>query len=168
MKRKIGVAVAALITSIALAVITVVGAKGQGHAISANGQRAEFHMDAHKSTADGSVRVGGFFRFIARGGTAAVPTSNGINMPEVARLAKTGRVCEFGGPALMQIRVGTRYETVRGICNVRVEDRKAPTVAAGEPDLIRLRFVTNVTNRVYEWAGAVTRGDILVYERVVQ
>jgi hypothetical protein len=168
MKRKIGVALAALSATIALAAITVVGAKGQGHALNAAGHRAEFHMDAHKATGDGSVRTGGFFRFITRGGTAAVPVTNGIVIPEVARLTKAGRVCEFGGPSSMQIRVGTNYETVRGVCSVRVEDRKAPNATSNTPDLIRVRFVANVTNRVFEWSGAVTRGDILVYERVVQ
>ncbi len=166
MKRKIGVALVALISSIALAATLVVGAKGQGHALNASGQRAEFYFDAQKRTADGAVRVGGFFRFIAFSGTAAMPKSNGIVIPEVARLVKTGRVSEFGGPSSMMIRVGNHYESVRGICSVRVEDRKLPA-AQGDPDLIRVRFVTNVTNRVFEWGGVVTRGDILVYERTI-
>jgi hypothetical protein len=166
MMRKTGVALAALAATIALAAITVVGAKGQGHATGSGG-RAEFAMDAFKKTDGSNVRVGGYFRFIAFGGTTAVPRSNGIVVPEVAHLERNGRVCEFSGPGSMQVRVGSTYRTVRGICNVRVEDRRSPIAPSNTPDLIKVRFLVANSNDVFEWLGGVSQGDILVYERTL-
>jgi hypothetical protein len=168
MKRIIGVASVALVAAIALAATVIVGAKGQGGAVNAAGKRAEFNIDAHKArNGEGHVRVGGFARFIAIGGTSARPETNGINIPEVRTLAKNGNVCQFGGPAWMQIRVGHEYHTVRGACTMNVVDQHNPEHHTGEPDLIRVRFVEAGNNRVFEWAGKVNRGDIAVYERVV-
>lgn len=168
MKRMIGVATVTLVTAIALAATVIVGAKGRGYAMNAAGQRAEFNIDAAKArTGDGHVRVGGNALFIARGGNASHPESHGINIPEVRTLAKNGNVCQFGGPALMQIRAGNVYHTVRGSCTMNVVDRHDPEHQTGDPDLIRVRFVELGNNRVFEWAGQVTNGDIAVYERVV-
>lgn len=167
MKRMIGATILALIAAIALAATTIIGAKGQGAAVNREGKRAEFNIDAWKARNGDVVRVGGHGRFIAFFGTPEHPETFGINCPEVRTLAKSGNVCQFGGHASMQIRNGANYNTVRGVVTFNVTDRRNPTTNTGEPDIIRVRFVQAVTNRVFEWAGTVQRGDIHVYERVV-
>ena len=168
MKRIIGAGILVLVAAIALAATVIVGAKGQGVAINREGKRAEFNIDAWKArNGEGVVRVGGYGRFYAIFGTPEHPETVGINCPEVRTLAKAGNVCQFGGHASMQIRNGANYHTVRGVVTFNVTDRRNPTTHTGEPDIIRVRFVQAVTNRVFEWAGNVSRGDIHVFERVV-
>lgn len=168
MKRIIGTGALVLVAAIALAATTIVGAIGQGAAVNREGKRAEFNIDAWKARNGDVVRVGGFARFIAFFGTNERPETFGINCPEVRTLGKSGNICQFGGRASMQIRVGAVYNTVRGAVTFNVTDRRNPETNTGEPDIIRVRFVQAETNRVFEWAGTVHRGDIRVYERVVQ
>lgn len=167
MKKLLIVAAAGCVAAIALAAVTVIGAKGQGGALNAIGQRAEFNIDAKKSRdGDGHVIVGGFAKFISFAGTNTNPISHGITVPLVRTLAKSGNVCQFAGPASMVVREGAHVVTVHGVCTFNVTDRRSP-LHPGDPDLIRVRFVQATTNHVYEWGGAVNRGDIEVYERVI-
>lgn len=164
MKRFLTVAAMICGAAVVLAATTVVGAHGQGHAMSPNGKRSEFRFEAAKRMADGSVRVGGEARFIAFSGTQAVPESHGIFLPEVRGLGKEGNVCQFGGPAQMQIRLGDRYHTVRGHAVFNVADRRNPTTGGDLKDRISVRFTT-ADNRTWDYTGLVGQGDIVVFER---
>lgn len=166
MKRFLTVAATLCGAAVVLAATTVVGSFGQGHAMSQNGKRSEFRFEAAKRTADGSVRVNGVARFIAFGGTQAVPESHGIFIPEVRVLGKDGRVCQFGGPAQMQVRNGASYILLRGHATFNVADRREPNATTGDPDRISVRFVNAADNRVWEYTGLLTRGDIVVFERI--
>lgn len=164
MKRFLAVAATISGVAIVMAATTVVGAHGQGHAMSAAGKRSEFRFEAAKRNTDGVIRVVGVARFIAFSGTQAVPESHGIYIPEVRGLAKEGNICQFGGPAQMQIRVGDRYHTVRGHAVFNVADRRNPTTGGDVKDRISVRFTT-ADNRTWDYTGLVGHGDIVVFER---
>lgn len=167
MKRFFAVSMLVSGVALAMAATTVVGSFGQGHAMSADGRRSEFHFDARKATNGSNVRVDGFARFIAFSGTQANPQHNGIYMPNVRVVGKQGTVCQFGGPAQMQIRNGAHFHLVRGHATFNVVDRRDPRTNTGHPDRISVRF-TDLQNRTWDYSGLVTRGDLVVFERTVE
>lgn len=164
MKRFTAVVALSGVIAAAMAATTIIGAFGQGRAMSASGMRSEFHFEARKATSDRLVRVGGFARFIAFGGTANVPQSWGIYIPEVRGVGKSGNICQFGGPAQMQVRNGAHYHLVRGHAVFNVADRRNANTST-EPDRISVRF-TDLQNRTWDYSGLVTHGDIVVFERI--
>lgn len=164
MKRFAAVVAVTGVIAAAMAATTIIGAFGQGRATNAAGMRSEFHFDARKANRDGQIRVGGFARFIAFGGTQVAPQSWGIYMPEVRGLGKSGNVCQFGGPAQMQVRNGAHYHLIRGHAVFNVADRRNAT-STTEHDRISVRF-TDLQNRTWDYSGLVQQGDIVVFERI--
>lgn len=166
MKRFLRVSALVMVMATAMAATTIVGALGQGHAINSAGHRSQFHFDARKATNEHGVRVGGYAKFIAFSGTHSHPQSHGIYIPEVRGLGKSGNICQFGGPAQMQVRNGHNYHMVRGHAVFNVADRFDRHTNTGDPDRILVRF-TDLHNRTWDYAGLVTSGDIVVFERIV-
>lgn len=167
MKRLFAVSIALGAMAMAMAATTVIGSFGQGYAMNAAGHRSEFRFDVRKATNGNHVRVDGFARFIAYSGTNTTPQHNGIYMPEVRVVGKQGNTCQFGGPAQMQIRNGAHYHLVRGHVLFNVVDRRNPQTNTGEPDRISVRF-TDLQNRTWDYTGLVTRGDLVVFERIFE
>ncbi len=149
-----------------MAATTVIGSFGQGHAMSADGRRSEFHFDVRKATNEGHVRLDGFARFIAYSGTHTHPQHHGIYMPQVRVVGKQGNVCQFGGPAQMQVRNGAVYHLVRGHVVFNVADRHDRQTHTGDPDRITVRF-TDLHNRTWDYTGLVRHGDLVVFERII-
>ena len=166
MKRFFAVSMLGSAVALAMAATTVIGSFGQGHAMSADGRRSEFHFDVRKATNGSNVRLDGFARFIAFSGTQANPQSHGIVMPNVRVVGKQGNVCQFAGPAQMQIRNGAHYHLVRGHVMFNVADRHDRQTNTGQPDRISVRF-TDLQNRTWDYTGLVGRGDLVVFERII-
>ena len=155
----VGVALAAL----ALAATSIQGAKGHGVAVNENGIRGQFEFDVKKVHHNDRTEIGGPFHF--RAADTAHHRGVEIVMPRARLFAKDGNVAEFGGPARAVFVEGDHRIVREGALRVRVADRRNHDHPEGDPDLLGLRFATEHDVFVFEFAGRVTEGDIIVYER---
>lgn len=139
----------------------VQGAEGGGVAQSPNGRTGEFRFGVIKRMCPDSVSLSGSFRFSTMNPNSREGIT--IEMGRVREFAKDGNMARFSGPAVMVIRTATGVRRVEGAVAVSVADRRRGET--GEPDTIMLRFTSPTSNTTFEFAGAVTRGDIVVFER---
>jgi hypothetical protein len=164
MVKKLGTV--GLIAVAALAVaqgVVLMGARGQGAAVSEDHRRAEFRMDVHKLTSVPPRLAGNFSA-----------TVNGPEMRQVhielrelrgLQVSGTNRnICEFGGRAVLTVRTPQGLQHKPGALHVRVADN-ASSPGANTPDLIRILFTPDGSTETYRFAGAVRHGDIKVYIR---
>lgn len=140
----------------------VQGAEGGGVAQSRDHRTGEFRFGVRKRMCPDSVSLLGSFRF----STMNPESQQGITieMGRVREFAKEGNIARFSGPAVMIIRTSAGVRRVEGAVAVSVADRRRGET--GEPDTIMLRFASPTSNLTFEFAGAVTRGDIVVFERL--
>jgi hypothetical protein len=162
--KRIAVLLGVVGASIALAAITVQGAKGGGFVRNSLGHEAYCWMDVKKATDGTTVRVGGPARVRTErhDGTHRIVTE--IGMPKADELRKDGHTVAFAGHALLVITVDGHVRVRReGRLAGLVNDRRSPT-HPGDPDTVRMRF-SAPTGNPWEFAGLLVRGDIVVYER---
>ncbi|MEQ1822614.1 MAG: hypothetical protein ABL949_08895 [Fimbriimonadaceae bacterium] len=164
MMKRISVILGVVAASIALAAVTVQGAKGGGFVRNAAGAEAYCWMDVKKANNGTEVRVGGPARVRTqrRDGDHVIVTE--IGMPKADELIKDGRSVAFAGHALLVISVDGNVRVRReGRLQGLVTDRRSPE-HPGDPDTVRLKF-TAPTGNPWEFAGLLVRGDIAVYQR---
>lgn len=148
-------------------------ANGRGIAQNAEGRRAEFGFEAAKFEGSTGPVVRGNFNF-------AIPGPNNTRMVgvrcRVERLTRNGDLAEFGGPGVLVRRTANgNFEEVRGIVQVRVEDKKARNNddPAAPKDTFAVRVMGPNSTVAFAWGQAsntagwaqVVRGDIAVGPR---
>ncbi len=151
----IGVAALALAQGVVL-----MGARGQGAAVSEDHRRAEIRVDVRKLTSN-PPRMGGNFSVVINGPDAPLVR---IELRELRGLRVGGdhhNICEFGGQAVFTVRTPQGLQHRPGALHVRVADN----TGAHQPDQIHLEFTPAASNDTYRFAGTVRRGDINVYIR---
>jgi hypothetical protein len=141
---------------------SVQGAEGAGMLQTRDGRTGEFRMSVAKRTCGDESRLGGAFSFSTFNREARTGIS--IELRHLRELSVEGNAAGFAGSAVMLVRTTQGAERVEGALSVRATDRRRAG-QEGEPDLLSLRFVTATTNRVFEFAGAVARGDLVVFTR---
>ncbi|MEQ1932432.1 MAG: hypothetical protein ABL962_00945 [Fimbriimonadaceae bacterium] len=162
--KRIAVILGVVAASIALAAVTIQGAKGGGFVRNTLGHEAYCWMDVKKVVDGTNVRVGGPARVRTerRDGGHLIVTE--IGMPKADELRKDGRTVSFAGHATLVILVDGQPRVRReGRLSGLVTDRRTPT-HPGDPDTVRVRF-SAPTGNPWEFAGLLVRGDISVYER---
>lgn len=163
--RKIAICIGIAGAAVALAATVIVGARGTGGAVDSVGTKYGFAMDAKKITADGSVRVAGYFRVRReyREGTNNFLVEIGMEPDE---LGKIENKVNMAGPARRVIkRNGVVIRTDHGRMAASVVDRRRPTTNTGEPDLITFKYVLPNAVPAVQFNGRVYWGDIEVYQR---
>lgn len=161
--RKIAICIGIAGAAVALAATVIVGARGTGGAVDSVGTKYGFAMDAKKITADGSVRVAGFFRVRReyREGDNNFLVEIGMEPNE---LAKVENKVNMAGPARRVIkRNGVVIRTDHGRMMASVVDRRRANT--GEPDLITFKYVLPNAVTAVQFNGRVYWGDIEVYQR---
>jgi hypothetical protein len=151
----------------ALAVAThvvFVGASGHGRAT--DGHRiVDFQLGVGKAT-DGTHTLYRGTLDLFQPHTPHQPAVY-VQLVHLRELEKTGNVVEFAGAGAMTVRTQTGHQTVHGRVEGRVVDRRTPHHPQNDPDLIAVRFIPQgQTEPVYNFDGALHRGDIQVFERV--
>lgn len=172
MLRKIAIAAAMVMATVVLAQgLALIGARGQGAAVSEDHRVAEFRFHVSKLTSQ-PPRLSGEFNVHIGGRDHRNVSIELRNVRNVAVGGDRRNVCEFQGGAVMRVRTHQGVETVEGILSVRVVDaarRDDDSVSDGEdhdrPDLIQLTFRKPNTNIEYNFAGRVREGDIDVFVR---
>lgn len=148
---------------------TVKGSTGWGTAVNENNKPAQFRYEVKKVINNDTQRhvLDGFFHF-----TTANPETRTVVKMDLVRLTgygqqigDAGKVAEFKGLAVLSISTPRGGRRVRGEVTVVVKDNRAPGVQEGEPDAIKLRFVSRETDKPFAFAGKVVRGDLVIYER---
>jgi len=171
MLRKVAVLGAMALVAIVLAQgLALIGAYGQGAAVSEDQRVAGFRFNVSKLTSE-PPQLNGDFAVQIGGHNHRSVNIVLRNLRNVAIGGEHRNVCEFGGPAVMRVRTPRGIETVEGALAVRVVDSRQPQGDAdgGEdlvhPDHIQLTF-HNPTHHVrYTFAGRVRHGDIVVFVR---
>jgi len=161
--RKIAICIGIAGAAVALAATVIVGARGTGGAADSVGTKYGFAMDAKKITADGSVRVAGYFRVRReyREGDHNYLVEIGMAPDE---LSKIENKVYMAGPGRRVIkRNGVVIRTDHGRMSASVVDRRRANT--GEPDLIAFKYVLPNAVPAVQFNGRVHWGDIEVYQR---
>lgn len=164
MIRKLLTLILALLASGPLALAhdcVLQGAFGQGAAQAHSGVMAEFSFDVKKLICPNEPpRLGGFFAFSSHdlGHNRAIK----IRLGMLHELGVQGNEAAFSGPGTMIVRTPQRSQTFEGAVFVHVADRRVPH-GKGDPDLISVTFRGAHNTVLYEFAGRVVQGDIVVF-----
>ncbi|MCO5298157.1 MAG: hypothetical protein M9921_15015 [Fimbriimonadaceae bacterium] len=151
------------ICALALAAGALLGARGQGVARSEDQREATFRLQVTKLTSD-PPRLGGDFVIDVNGRNARHVAITLRKLRDLQVGGPARNVCEFSGAAVMRVATPTGVQTVEGVLEVRVLDHREGSDDSGR-DQIRVGFHRPGTEIRYEFAGAVTRGDIDVFVR---
>lgn len=133
---------------------------GMGLAVAHGGQEAHFAVRAARLRTEHGEVVRGRFEFRTRSEHRAI----GIECRAVERLGTRGNVAEFGGRAVMSVRTNEGGRRIEGVITGRAVDNRRGD-GHGEADHLAVRFRSHDGSVVFEFAGAVRHGDIVVKSR---
>lgn len=134
---------------------------GKGVAVSKDARKAEFGFEVQKFVnRKGAEEVRGAFNFTQVANESGPHVK--IHAPKLGRLGTQNNTAEFAGPAVLVVRKDGKLREFKGKVVVGVVDNKNPKSEGDKVDLIKVTFKADVADMTFEFAGAVTRGDIVV------
>ncbi len=149
---------------VALAADNVVGAKGLGAATNTSGQRWCFSLDSHRTGAGTAAVFGGPSRLRREVMEHDHKMVNDIYLGAPTELVKSGNVVTYAGNGRRRLtQDGVLVREDWGRFYIKATDRRAAGATTGEPDLLSWSF-TAPNLPVLSFAGAVSTGDLVVYE----
>jgi hypothetical protein len=142
------------------------GAVGNGLAQTEDGLLGDFQFKAHKAVGEAGesqiVRISGTAMLrVVRPDRAVIEIN--LKMVRNFTLGDDKSTAEFSGPAVMVVRTPEGVRRAPGVALFRVADRGRPG-PLNPPDLLGVHFTTSDNSPRFDFAGAVVRGDIRVFE----
>lgn len=167
MRAKLWLALPMIIASAALAQNAGIhGAKGEGAARSADGRIGRFLFDVEKRVRpNGEATVEGRIRFESEAANTTFDARHILIEGKALEYASRENVAEFGGRGMLVVRSRAGVTRHEGRFGCRVADNRDPRADNARPDGFRIRFNVANSDRVFEFDGAVLRGDLVVYHR---
>lgn len=167
MRAKLWLAIPLIVASAALAQNAGVhGAKGEGAARTQDGRVGRFLFDVQKRIRpNGEATVDGRIRFESEAANTSLDARHILIEGKAVEYGSRENVAEFGGPGLLVVRSRTGVTRHEGRFACRVVDNRNQNSDRNRPDAFRIHFNVANSDRVFEFEGAVLRGDIVVYHR---
>jgi len=159
--RNLLVCLATCLFAIASAsVITTNLVHGIGRTSDANGNRAQFSLDAGQITHNNDMRVSGDIQFEMPGPTATGNTF--VTMPRATAVSVVENVATFSGPGVLRVVTHSSTAQYRGTVTVVATSNRHPD-EAGLPDNLSVSFApANSGDPTFSYTGDLTSGDIAV------